>query len=102
MVTATGIWPVTDVWELYGRAGMLLERGEIRKTAEVSGVSASLKETSKSFDVIIGLGTAWHAGEHVSVRLEYQRIAACFSGASYQHSGEKSADVIGLGVLFRL
>jgi opacity protein-like surface antigen len=101
-VAAIGIWPITDIWELYGRAGMLLDRGEIRKTREVSGVRTSLRDTNESFDAIIGLGMAWHAGEHIAVRLEYQRIAAGFSDDSYQSSGEKSADVIGLGVLLRL
>lgn len=101
MVTATGIWPITDVWELYGRAGLFLDRGQIRKTAEAAGARTSLEETNRSADAIIGIGAAWHAAERVSVRLEYQRIAAGFSDDSYQSSGEKSADVISLGVLLR-
>jgi hypothetical protein len=51
-----------------------------------------------SGDPMIGLGTAVHLGQHVSLRLEYQRFGAV---GDEDTTGESHVDLFNAGFLIR-
>lgn len=99
-LSAVGSLPVTGFWEIYGRAGFLLEETTVKATGTVTGITASAEESESRVDSIIGVGTALHAGKHVSIRLEYQRFIAIDDNYE-EETAETNADVFNLGVVFR-
>jgi OOP family OmpA-OmpF porin len=99
-VSALGSLPITRFWEVYGRGGFLVEETEVEATATVVGVTASADESTSGVDAILGVGTAFHAGKHVSIRVEYQRFIAVDDDYE-EDTAETNANVFNLGVVFR-
>jgi OmpA-OmpF porin, OOP family len=98
LVSGMGIWPINDVWEVYGRAGLIVSSTEIKVRIQLFGFSDTVPESKTSVDSMIGLGTAVHLGERVSLRLEYQRFGAV---GDEDTTGETNIDVVNLGILAR-
>lgn len=99
-VSALGSLPITGFWELYGRAGFLVEETKIKVTGTFVGTNVSAEESESAVDTILGVGTAFHAGRHVTIRLEYSRFIAIDDNYE-EETGETNADVFNLGVAFR-
>jgi OmpA-OmpF porin, OOP family len=99
-VSALGSLPITGFWDVYGRAGFLVEETKVEATASIAGTTVSADESESAVDSILGLGTAFHFGKHVSLRLEYQRFISIDDNYE-EETAETNADVFNLGVVFR-
>jgi len=75
MVSAIGILPINDKFEVYGRAGLLFASSEREFVIKVDGDTSSFG-TSKgeSTEVVLGLGIAWHVNQMFSVRAQYEKL----------------------------
>jgi OmpA-OmpF porin, OOP family len=98
LVSGMGIWPINDVWEVYGRAGLVVSSTDVKVTIRLFNFSDTVPESKTSVDSMIGLGTAVHFGDRVSLRLEYQRFGAV---GDEDTTGETNIDLINLGVVAR-
>jgi OmpA-OmpF porin, OOP family len=94
-LTVFGTLPLTDSWQLYGRAGMLFADTDL-----TTGFNGSSNSTSFDSDVTtLGAGAQYDWGGHWSARLEYQR-ALDLGGDDFANDAD--VDSISLGFLYRL
>jgi opacity protein-like surface antigen len=94
-ITAFGMLPVSDSWELYLRAGILFADTDL--TTRFNGSSSS---TSFDSDVTtLGAGAQFDWGGHWSARLEFERA---FDLGGDDVASEADVDGVSLGVLYRL
>jgi opacity protein-like surface antigen len=98
MISAVGSIPLSDAFDLYGRAGILFADTEVDISLNVSGVSSADSFSDDSQDTVLGLGGAWHVGDAWTFRLEYQRALDVGS----EDTGETDVDFVSLGALFNL
>lgn len=94
-LTAFGMLPLSDSWQLYARAGMLFADSDL--TTSFSGGS-----DSSSFDsdvTTLGAGAQYDWGGHWSARLEFQRSLGV---GGDDVVGDADVDGISLGFLYRL
>lgn len=95
-LTAFGMLPLSDSWQLYARVGMLFADSDL-KTA-VDGGSA----VASSFDsdaTTLGAGAQYDWGGHWSARLEFQRTKDL---GGDDVASDADVDSISLGFLYRL
>ena len=97
-VNGMGIWPITKIWEVYGRGGFYVSDTQVSATARIGSNTSTATESSTSVDAMIGLGTALHLGQHLLVRLEYQRFGAV---GDEDTTGETDVDAFNLGLVIR-
>ena len=95
-LSALGILPVGQRWDVFGRAGVFFA-----DTKTKFGLATPFTVTASAFpasstDSVLGIGAEINAGDHLSVRLEYQRFV------DVGKETEVDVDVVGLTVLFRL
>jgi OmpA-OmpF porin, OOP family len=98
VASAFGIWPVSDVLELYGRAGIFVADTEYSATASILTISETVSESHTSVDSVLGVGAALNLGNTWTFRLEYQRYVAVGDEDS---TGETDIDLFQLGVMTR-
>jgi hypothetical protein len=94
-LTAFGMLPLSDSWQLYARAGMLFADSDL--TTSFSGST-----DSSSFDsdvTTLGAGAQYDWGGHWSARLEFQRSLGV---GGDDVVGDADVDGISLGFLYRL
>ena len=94
-LTAFGMLPLSDSWQLYARAGMLFADSDL--TTSFNGGS-----DSSSFDsdvTTVGVGTQYDWGGHWSARLQFQRS---LDVGGDEVVGDADVDEISLGFLYRL
>jgi hypothetical protein len=94
-LTAFGMLPLSDSWQLYARAGMLFADSDL--TTSFSG-----RKDSISFDsdvTTLGAGAQYDWGGHWSARLEFQRSLGV---GGDDVVGDADVDGISLGFLYRL
>jgi opacity protein-like surface antigen len=94
-LTAFGILPVSDSWELYVRAGMFFADSEL--TTAFNGTSNTTSFDSDS--TTLGAGAQFDWKEHWSARLEFQRS---FDIGGDDVASEADVDGVSLAVLYRL
>ena len=94
-ISARGTWPVAERFEIYGRAGLYVAD----TTSTVSLGSFRTDTTDRSEEALLGIGAQWHATDHWSVRLDWQRLIAV---GSRPQTGVADVDMITLGALFRI
>jgi OmpA-OmpF porin, OOP family len=102
-VNALGSLPITGFWEIYGRAGFLVEVKDVTATATVAGFTATEDDSAAAADWALGIGTAFHLGEHFSIRLDYQRLIA-LDDNYYEDDDERAgtdANLLNLGAVLR-
>jgi len=95
-LSALGILPIGQRWDVFGRAGVFFAN-----TKTKFGLATPFTVTASAFpasstDSVLGIGAEINAGDHLSVRLEYQRFV------DVGKETEVDVDVVGLTVLFRL
>lgn len=95
-LSALGILPIGQRWDVFGRAGVFFA-----DTKTKFGLATPFTVTASAFpasstDSVLGIGAEINAGDHLSVRLEYQRFV------DVGKETEVDVDVVGLTVLFRL
>ena len=94
-LTAFGMLPLSDSWQLFARAGMLFADTDL--TTAINGSSSS-----SSFDsdvTTLGAGAQYDWGGHGSARLEFQRTLGV---GGDDVVGDADVDAISLGFLYRL
>jgi len=95
-LTAFGVLPLSDSWQLFARVGMLFADSDLRTSVDGSSSFAS------SFDsdaTTLGAGAQYDWGGHWSGRLEFQRTQD-LGGDDVANSAD--VDSISLGFLYRL
>jgi opacity protein-like surface antigen len=99
IISAMGILPLNDKFELLGRAGYMFTSSERELTSNVNGQSAPFfSAKGDSQNLVLGAGAAMHFGQIYSARLEYLKIDGMGEG---NRTGEEDLNVISLGVIVR-
>jgi OOP family OmpA-OmpF porin len=98
-LSALGIVPLSDSWEIYGRAGMFFADLDIDVGASIGGGAGSASDSASSQDALVGLGAAFRASERWTVRLEYQRF---LDVGDEEDTGESDVDLVNLGFTFTI
>ena len=102
-VSALGILPIGDSFELYARAGVLFADTELTtrlvssSTTVVAPGDSSI--TFGSDSLLWGVGAQFNWGEHWAVRVDFQRFDSVGEDSG---PGEADIDLMTLGVLYRL
>lgn len=98
MVSALGIVPVNDKFEVFGRLGYIFTSSERELSSRVDGQRGGFGSArGDSQDVVLGVGAAWNFNQVYSARLEYQKLEVGEENAS----GVEDLNVIGVGVVVR-
>jgi opacity protein-like surface antigen len=63
----------------------------------VESLGGSDSQSANSVDPLIGIGTAWHLGNNVSLRAEYTRFS---NVGDKDKTGETNIDLFSLGVTY--
>ena len=99
-LTAFGMLPLSDSWELYARAGILF--ADVDLTTGINGTGFSGGSRTTSFDsdsTTLGAGAQYDWGGHWSARLEYQRT---LDVGGDDVASNADVDGISLSFLYRL
>ena len=73
-LSALGIWPVSQQWDLYGRAGVLLADTSASVRFSSEGASNTLSDSQSSQDLLFGIGAGWKLSPIWTVTFDYQRF----------------------------
>lgn len=100
-ITAIGILPLGQHFELQARAGIYL--ADTRVTARIRDVEfaenvAHRRVDASQTELLAGIGGTWNINENFSLRAEYQKF---FDVGDDEKTGESDIDVINLSVLFK-
>jgi opacity protein-like surface antigen len=99
LISAIGILPLNDKFELFARLGYLFTSSERELTSRVDGESGSFASAKgDSQDPVYGVGFSWHINQVYSIRAEYQMLNSL--GQS-DRTGEEDLAVAGVGVIIR-
>jgi OOP family OmpA-OmpF porin len=93
---AVGTLPIGQIFEVHGRAGLLLADVDASEFASIGGSS---RYSSESRDFFIGLGVGLHFGEQWSISLDWQQFKDV---GDEDVVIETDIDRISLGVTYRL
>jgi hypothetical protein len=96
-LAALGILPLSPAWEVYGRLGVLFSKVTLTANITVANLPGSATESADSADALVGIGTAWHVGNRVTLRAEYTRFA---NVGDKEKTGETNIDLLNVGVTY--
>ncbi|MDY0067865.1 MAG: outer membrane beta-barrel protein [Steroidobacteraceae bacterium] len=98
-LSALGLWPVSDAFDLYARLGVYFGDTDLKMTVSDGVDSLSVGASGSSQDLLYGVGANWNINERWSLRLDYQMFKDV---GDEDKTGETDIDMISLGVFFRL
>jgi len=99
MMSAIGILPIGEKFELFGRLGYLFTSSERSLTSKVDGQSGGFGSAKgDSQNPVYGIGFAWHINQVYSIRGEYQQLDQL---GQENRTGAEDVTVIGLGLIVR-
>ncbi len=99
MVSALGILPVNEKFEIYGRLGYLFTASEREFSSRVDGrAGGSGGPRGDSQDMVLGAGAAWNFNQAYSARLEYQKLDGV---GDPDATGTEDLNVLSLGIVVR-
>jgi hypothetical protein len=99
VMSAIGILPFNDKFEVFARLGYLFTSTSREFSARVDGDTNTFGSAKgDSQDPVYGIGFSWHINQVYSVRGEYQQID---SVGETNRTGEEDLKVFGLGVVIR-
>ena len=99
MLSAIGILPIGEKFELYGRLGYLFTSSERSLTSRVDGQSGGFGSAKgDSQNPVYGVGFAFHINQVYSIRGEYQKLDQL---GQENRTGAEDVSVIGLGLIVR-
>jgi OOP family OmpA-OmpF porin len=99
LISAIGVLPINDRFELFGRVGYLFTSAERELRSRIDGENGGFGSAKgDSQDVVYGAGAAFHFNQIYSLRLEYQQLGEIGEDG---RSGTEDANVIGLGLVVR-
>jgi hypothetical protein len=97
-LSALGVVPLGYRWEVFGRAGLLIDNNEVEvRAADSMGGSGSFDLSESATDVMAGVGVGFLLAEIYSIRAEFTRIL----DAGDEISGENDIDLLSLGFTVR-
>ena len=99
MLSAIGILPFGEKFELFGRLGYLFTSSDRSLSSKVNGQSGSFGSAKgDSQNPVYGIGFAWNINQVYSIRGEYQRLDQL---GQENRTGAEDVTVIGLGLIIR-
>ena len=99
MISAIGILPIGDKFELFGRVGYLFTSSERELTSRVDGESGTFGSAKgDSQDVVYGVGLAWNINQVYAIRFEFQQLDQL---GQENRTGAEDVTVIGAGLIVR-
>jgi OOP family OmpA-OmpF porin len=99
MMSALGILPLGDKFELFGRLGYLFTSAERQLTSRVDGESGGFGSAKgDSQNPVYGIGFSWHINQVYSIRGEYQQLDQL---GQESRTGAEDVSVMGLGLIVR-
>ena len=99
MVSAIGILPLGEKFELYGRLGYLFTSSERALTSKVNGQSGGFGSAKgDSQNPVYGIGFSYNINQVYSIRGEYQQLNQL---GQENRTGAEDVTVIGLGLIVR-
>jgi OOP family OmpA-OmpF porin len=99
ILSAIGILPIGEKFELYGRLGYLFTSSERSLTSRVNGESGGFGSAKgDSQNPVYGLGFAYHINQVYSIRGEYQQLDQL---GQENRTGAEDVTVMGLGLVVR-
>lgn len=94
-----GILPVSDRFEVYGRAGILFGASDLEISSTIDGQSGGFGSAKgDSTNAVFGVGTAWHINQVYTVRAEYLN---CGAVGENNGSGREELSALSLGLVIR-
>ena len=96
-LAALGILPLSPAWDVYGRFGLIFSKVTLTADLTVESLAGSDSQSANSVDPLIGIGTAWHVGNNVSLRAEYTRFS---NVGDKDKTGQTNIDLFSLGVTY--
>lgn len=99
ILSAIGILPLNDKFELFARLGYMFTSTKREFSARVDGETAAAGELKgDSQDPVYGVGFAWNINQVYSIRGEFQKLDSL---GDANNTGEEDLTVIGLGLTIR-
>lgn len=99
LISAIGILPLGEKFEIYGRAGMLFASAERELSSRLDGQSGGFGSAKgDSQELVVGIGASYHFNVMYSVRAEYQKID---SVGQESRTGTEELDFASIGVVVR-
>lgn len=89
-----GMLPLSEAFDLYGKAGIFFSDTAIKVSVEGEGDTIS----ASSEDTLVGLGAAWRIGETWALNFEFTR----FLDVGDEETGEGDIDQLALGFTINL
>jgi opacity protein-like surface antigen len=96
-LSALGILPFADSWQVYGRVGMYFAGNDLEVSASSDGVGASGEDSDNTQEFYWGVGGGYTAGQWTT-RLEYQQYMDVGDDST---TGEADISRITLGAIYR-
>jgi hypothetical protein len=99
IISAIGILPLNDRFELFGRVGYVFTSAERELSSNVDGVRR-IQGSGKgdSQDVVLGVGGSFHFNQVYSARFEYMKLDELGEDG---RTGMEDLNIIALGVVVR-
>jgi OOP family OmpA-OmpF porin len=100
-LSVLGLYPLTDRFEIHGRAGLFLSDTRVRDRFEdrSTGAFQSTEPKSSANDLSLGIGAAWMINPSYAVRFEFTRFMDV--GKQRQIPQEFDVDTLQFSLLFR-
>ena len=99
IVSAIGILPVSEKFELYARLGYLFCSSERELSSRVNGQAGSFGSAKgDSQNPVYGVGFAWNINQVYSIRGEFQKLDQL---GQENRTGAEDVTVIGVGLIVR-
>jgi hypothetical protein len=90
-IGAIGSLPIGQVFDLHGRLGLFIADTDLSVTANINTVGTAA-ESFSSTNLFLGLGAAFHFGEHVSLSFDWTRYDNVGDEDSYDYDDEEYED----------
>jgi OmpA-OmpF porin, OOP family len=99
IVSAVGILPIGEKFEMYARIGYLFCSSERELSSRVDGDAGSFGSAKgDSQNPVYGIGFAWHLNQVYSIRGEYQQLDQL---GQENRTGAEDLTVMGIGLIVR-
>jgi opacity protein-like surface antigen len=99
LISAVGILPLGDKFELYGRVGFLFASVEREFTSRIDGQRGlSYSASGDSQDVVYGVGANFNINQAYAIRAEYQLLDDVGESG---RTGTEDLDFISIGMIVR-
>ena len=96
-LSAIGSWPISQRWELFGRAGLFFANTKYRFGVSLADVSEGFSESDSSQEILFGVGVGAHLTDRWSLRAQFTRLTDVGDEDTF---GESDVDIASLEVTY--